>query len=155
MTCYADSDYATCPDTRRSQSGFVVYLGRTPASFGSSRQKTSALSSTEAEYVAAAKAVSNTIWLRTLLGELGYPQTLPTPVYEDNAGCIRMVINQVSTVKHIDIRHHFIRELRESKEIEMFKIKGINNPADMLTKSNTNFAHLCPALFDRSLVIHD
>jgi len=71
-----------------------------------------ATSSVEAEYVASANATKEAIWLHTLLTELDFPSTTATMIYADNQGCIALANNPVShsRAKHIDIRHHFIRE---------------------------------------------
>ena len=71
-----------------------------------------ATSSVEAEYVASANATKEAIWLYTLLTELDFPSTTATMIYADNQGCIALANNPVShsRAKHIDIRHHFIRE---------------------------------------------
>ena len=70
IAAYSDADWAGCPDTRRSTSGYCIYLGDTLVSWSSKRQPTVSRSSAEAEYRAVANAVAECCWLRQLLGEL-------------------------------------------------------------------------------------
>ena len=81
ITAYSDADWAGCPDTRRSTSGFCVFLGNSLISWSSKRQTMVSRSSTEAEYRAIANAISECSWLRQLLGELLYTVTSVTVVF--------------------------------------------------------------------------
>ena len=85
---YVDSDWAGCPDSRRSTSGFVFMLNGAAISWRSKRQPTVALSSAEAEFISASAMVQKVIYLRKFLAYLGYPQPDPTPVFADNETCI-------------------------------------------------------------------
>jgi len=99
-------------------------------------QKTVALSSTEAEYMALSDCSCQVVWMHTLLGELGYALR-PIPICGDNQGSIFITSNPVTEKrsKHIDIRYHFIRETVERKLVDVFFIDGDKNPADLLTKN--------------------
>ena len=99
-------------------------------------QKTVALSSTEAEYMALSDCSCQVVWMHTLLGELGYALR-PRPICGDNQGSIFITSNPVTEKrsKHIDIRYHFIRETVERKLVDVFFIDGDKNPADLLTKN--------------------
>ena len=99
-------------------------------------QKTMALSSTEAEYMALSDCSHQVVWMHTLLGELGY-RLKPVPICGDNQGSIFIASNPITEKrsKHIDIRYHYIRKVIERKLVELFFIDGENNPADMLTKN--------------------
>jgi hypothetical protein len=99
-----------------------------------------ALSSTEAEYVALSLASRDVVWLRSLLSEMGFSQGISTKIYEDNQSCIKIAIStkQLPGTKHIDIRHHFIRQRIESGEIELEGINTRNMVADIFTKSLPN-----------------
>jgi hypothetical protein len=99
-------------------------------------QKTVALSSTEAEYMALSDCSRQVVWMHTLMGELGY-HLKPVPICGDNQGSIFIASNPVTEKrsKHIDIRYHFIRQVLEHKLAELFFIDGEKNPADLLTKN--------------------
>jgi hypothetical protein len=86
--------------------------------------------------MAVAAAVQDAIYLRQLFNDLGFEQREPTVIYEDNQGCIALTENPVmhKRTKHIDIRHHFIREKVESKEIVLKYVATRDQLADMLTK---------------------
>ena len=76
-------------------------------------------------------------WLRSFSGEMGYPSHGPTPLCSDNQAAIFLAINPAveHRTKHIDIRHHYIREQFNEGVIEPFHIAGEENPADLFTKS--------------------
>jgi hypothetical protein len=96
-----------------------------------------ALSSSEAEYMAASAAAQEAIYLRRLLDELGFIQEGATRIMEDNQGCIALSVNPVhqKRSKHIDIKHHFIRELVEGGVIELVYVPTEYQQADLLTKA--------------------
>ena len=133
---YADSDWAGDRDTRRSVTAYVFILGGAAISWGSKLQPTVALSSSEAEYMAACSAVQEAVHLRLLLKSLGYEQVGCTTIYEDNQGCIGMSKNPIlrKRAKHIDIRYHFIRERVASGDVKLVYIETENQLADILTK---------------------
>jgi len=95
-----------------------------------------ALSSTEAEYMALTHATKETVWLRALLGELGFHQGDPSTIFEDNQSCIALARNPVhhARTKHIDIRHHYIREKLESGEVTLRYVNTKEMVADAFTK---------------------
>ena len=99
-------------------------------------QKTIALSSTEAEYMALSDCSRQVVWMHTLLGELGY-NLKATPIHGDNQGSIFIASNPVTEKrsKHIDIRFHYIREVVDRCLVELYFINGEENPADLLTKN--------------------
>jgi hypothetical protein len=133
---YSDADWAGDEETRRSTTGFVVLLGGGAVSWASKRQKTVALSSAEAEYMATAAATQEIVWVRTLLNELGYEQDSPTPLLCDNQAAIAMAGNAVhhSRIKHIDLRHHFIRERVADGSMRVQWVPSTDQVADLLTK---------------------
>ncbi|MCP4115733.1 MAG: Ty1/Copia family ribonuclease HI [Desulfobacteraceae bacterium] len=101
------------------------------------RQPVVALSSTEAEYVALSSAAQQAVWLRQLLKNLGCEQHQPTTVYEDNQGAICLARNPIAhkKTKHIEIRHHYIREKVADKTLALKYIGTTDMAADIFTKA--------------------
>ena len=136
LSAWTDSDWASDPYTRRSQTGFFLKLANGIFSWTSHAQKTIAHSSTEAEYMALSDCSRQVVWVRNLLGELGY-KLEAIPIAGDNQGSIFLSSNPVTSKlsKHIDIRYHYIREVIERGLVKVEFIEGSNNPADLLTKN--------------------
>ena len=111
---WTDSDYAGDVNTRRSTTGYLFQLSGGPISWASTKQKTIALSTCEAEYMAACEGVKEAIWLKGLSTSLGYSDVYPESitVYGDNQGAIDLSHNPEhhKQTKHIDIRYHWLRE---------------------------------------------
>ncbi|XP_071704940.1 uncharacterized mitochondrial protein AtMg00810-like [Rutidosis leptorrhynchoides] len=95
LVAYSDGDWAGCPTTRRSTSGYCVFLGNNLLSWSSKRQLTPSRSSAEAEYRGVANAVAETCWIRNLLRELHCPLTSATIVYCDNVSSVYFSSNPV------------------------------------------------------------
>ena len=133
---YSDANWGNDINTRRSTSGYIFYIAGGVVSWSSKRQATVALSSTEAEYMALTHATKETVWLRALLGELGFHQGDPSTIFEDNQSCIALARNPVhhARTKHIDIRHHYIREKLESGEVTLRYVNTKEMVADAFTK---------------------
>ena len=131
-----DSDWASDPHSRRSQTGFFLKLANGIFSWQSRAQKTIAHSSTEAEYMAMSDCSRQVVWVRNLLAELGY-HVSHIPLSGDNQGSIFIASNPVTEPrsKHIDIRYHYIREVHDKGIVDVFYIDGNNNPADIFTKN--------------------
>ncbi|PIL28349.1 hypothetical protein GSI_09500 [Ganoderma sinense ZZ0214-1] len=144
-----DSDWASDPYTRRSQPGFMLKLANCAFSWVSRAQKTIALSSTEAEYMAMSDCSRQVVWVHNLLAELGY-HIGRVPLSGDNQGSIHIGQNPVteSRSKHIDIRYHYIREVYDRGITDIFYVEGTNNPADIFTKNlgTVKFHHFRPYL---------
>lgn len=136
LTACVDSDWGSDPNTRRSQTGYILKLANGIFSWNSHAQKTVAHSSMEAEYMAMSDCSRQVAWIRMLLGELGY-QLEPIPLCGDSQGAQFLSDNPVTErrSKHIDIRYHYIKEVIAKKYIEIFFIDGKENPADMFTKN--------------------
>ena len=136
---YADSDWASDKDTRRSVTAYVYILGGAAVSWTSRLQQTVALSSSESEYMAASAAAQEAIHLRRLLESLGFKQDGPTVIYDDNQGAIAMTKNPVMhrRTKHIDIRHHFVREAVARGDVRLVYVPTSEQAADLLTKALT------------------
>ena len=134
---FVDSDWAGCQDTRRSTSGFTLMLNGAAVSWKSKRQTVVALSSAEAEFVAASSLVQEVIYTRRLLEKLGFSQTEPTVIYEDNRTCIAWSEGSVGgsdRAKHIDLREHFVHDAVQAKVLKLEAIASADNVADLLTK---------------------
>ena len=134
---YVDSDWGSDPDTMRSTTGYCMMLCGGAISWSSKKQPTVALSSTEAEFMAASSCVQDVLHIRMLLDELGFDIDAPTPIYEDNNGCIYMSKNQGKhkRAKHIDMRYHFIRDAVDAGVVILEYVKTSLQVADALTKS--------------------
>ena len=130
-----DSDYAGDLDNRRSLTGFLFTLNNCTISWKASLQSVVALSTTEAEYTAAAEAFKEAIWLRGMINELGYEQS-SIAILCDSQSAISLSKNQVhhEKTKHIDIKLHFIRLEVSKGTVKLVKVHTSNNVADMLTK---------------------
>lgn len=121
VEAFSDSDCASSKDTRMSVSGALVIINGGPVIFKSSQQRTVALGSAEAEQMALSACAEEIVWLRNLLFELGYPVSTATTVKLDNQSAIAIATNigYQSRAKHIDIRHHFVRDHVESGTVKL------------------------------------
>ena len=137
LISYTDSDWAGCADDRKSTSGYAHSFGSGVISWASKKQQTIALSSSEAEYMAATSAACQTVWLRRILADLKEKQDEATIMFCDNKSTIAMTKNPVfhGRTKHIEIRHHFIRELVAKKEIKLEYRSTEEQVADIFTKA--------------------
>ncbi|XP_071722951.1 uncharacterized mitochondrial protein AtMg00810-like [Rutidosis leptorrhynchoides] len=144
LVAYSDADWAGCPTTRRSTSGYCVFLGNNLVSWSSKRQLTPSRSSAEAEYRGVANAVAETCWIRNLLRELHCPLTAATIVYCDNVSSVYLSSNPVQhqRTKHIEIDIHFVRDLVAQGQVRVLHVPSRYQFADIFTKG------LSFALFD-------
>ena len=112
LVVYMDADQVRCPYTRRSTSGYAVFLGDNLVSWSSKHQHTVSWSNAEAEYHAVANGIAEATWLRQLLFELHHPPCRATMVYCDNVSAVYLSSNpqQHQRTKHVEINLHFIRE---------------------------------------------
>lgn len=135
-TAFVDADYGGCKDTRRSTSGYVFLMAGGPVSWSSKRQATVALSTVEAEYVAMSRCAQQMVWMHSWLDEVEIKYTLPGLIKGDNSGAIALTKNTKDhgKIKHIDIRHHYIRELLKKGNIILEQVSTTENLADIFTK---------------------
>ncbi|GJX26980.1 retrovirus-related pol polyprotein from transposon TNT 1-94 [Tanacetum coccineum] len=136
LTTFADVDHAGCQDTRRSTSGSMQFLGYRLISWSSKKQKSVAISSTEAEYIAFSGCCAQILWMRSQLTDYGFGFN-KIPLYCDNKSAIALCCNNVqhSRSKHIDIRFHFINEHVENGVIELYFVNTEYQLADIFTKA--------------------
>ncbi|KAK3003506.1 hypothetical protein RJ639_019773 [Escallonia herrerae] len=136
LLVYSDSDWAGDPTDRTSTTGYVTYLGSTPISWCSKKQRSVSRSSTEAEYRAVAAALAETNWLTNLLRELRFPLKAIPRILCDNVGMTYICENPVfhSKMKHIAIDFHFVRDQVQRKEVEVKHLHSADQVADVLTK---------------------
>ncbi|GJV51959.1 ribonuclease H-like domain-containing protein [Tanacetum coccineum] len=136
LTTYPDADWAGCPATRRSTSGYCVFLGDNLLTWSSKRQDMLSRSSVEAEYRGVANAVAETSWLRNLLLELQTPLSTATLVYCDNVSVVYMSANPVQhqRTKHIEIDIHFVRDKVAADHVRVLHVPSRFQYADIFTK---------------------
>lgn len=132
---YADADWATDLQDRKSVSGFAFKVYGCTVSWSSKKQSTVSLSSSEAEYVALSAAVAEAVWIIGILEDL-HVAAKPVTIFEDNHGCICMAKNlENKRTKHIDVKHHFIRDLVGRGTLNVEPIGTHDQLADLFTKS--------------------
>jgi transposase InsO family protein len=132
---YCDADYAGDLNTRRSTTGYTFILNGGVVSWSSRLQPTVAVSTAEAEYMAAAAAVKEALWLRTLLNDLDI-NAGTIPILCDNQGAIKLLKHPIASVrsKHIDVIYHFARERVARKEVTFDYCATDKMVADCMTK---------------------
>jgi hypothetical protein len=132
---FSDSDYGGDLSDRKSTTGFAFYLYGSLISWGSRKQHTVALSTTEAEYMALAEAGKENLWIKQFLGQIGI-DCERTILMGDNYGAMELAKNPTnhSRTKHIDIRYHFIRDQVLEQNIEILPVDTLEQTADIFTK---------------------
>lgn len=139
LTGFSDSDLGGHLDDRKSTGGVVFYLNESIITWVSQKQRCVALSSCEAEFMAANAAACQGIWLRNVLSQITDAEVSPVVLYVDNKSAIDLAKNPVfhGRSKHIDIRYHFIRDCVERGEVIIRHVRGDLQRADILTKALT------------------
>ncbi|GJV53824.1 hypothetical protein Tco_1449565 [Tanacetum coccineum] len=135
LTAYSDADHARYQDTRCSTSGSAQFLGDKLVSRSSKKQKSNAIASTKAEYIAISGCCAQILWMRSQLTNYGF-QFNKIPMYCDNKSVIALCCNIVkhSIEKHIDVRYHFIKEHVENGIVELYFVRTKYQLADIFTK---------------------
>lgn len=133
---YSDSNWAGCPDSRRSTSGYCVFLGSTLVSRKSKKQPTVSKSSTEVEYKALSCLAYEVIWIAALLVELNISISTPHHLFCDNLGARALALNTVfhARTKHIELTYHYIRYLVQDGTVVIEFISSALQFADVFTK---------------------
>ena len=136
LSGYCDADWAGSADDRKSTFGGCFFLENNLVSWFSKKQNCVSLSTAEAEYIAAGSSCSQMIWMKQMLTEYNVTQDVMT-LYCDNLSTINISKNPIqhSRTKHIDIRHHFIRDLVEEKTIKLEHVATELQLADIFTKA--------------------
>ena len=134
---YTDADHAGNPDNGRSTSGYLVKMGSGAISWQSRLQSLVALSTTEAEYVAATTAGQEILFLRNLLTAFGYDLSSPSTLYIDNQSALQVAKNPEhhGRMKHLDLRYYWLRDEVEKGSIRLEHVGTDEMPADLLTKA--------------------
>ena len=137
LTGYSDSDHAGDMDDRKSTTGMIFFLDDIPVSWQLQKQRVVAMSSCEAEYMAASTAACQGVWLARLLGEMLNEEPVKPQLLVDNKSAISLSKNPVfhDRSKHIEIRYHFIRECVEEGRNGIDYIRTSDQCADILTKA--------------------
>ncbi|GKE55098.1 ribonuclease H-like domain-containing protein [Tanacetum coccineum] len=133
---YTDADWAGFPSTRRSTSGYCVFLCDNLLSWSATRQHTISRSSVEAEYRGVANVVAETAWIHNLLRELHSPLLTATVVYCDNVSAVYMSANPVQhqRTKHIEIDIHFVRDMVKAGHVRVLHVPSRFQYGDIFTK---------------------
>jgi len=147
---YSDSDFAGDVEDRKSTSGVGYFLDSSLVTWASQKQKIVALSSCEAEYVAAAGAACQGIWLSRLVADMLRTKVTTVKLLMDNMSAIALSKNPVhhDRSKHIDTKYHFLRECVEDGKVEVDHVGTAEQLADIFTKAlgHVRFVELRSAL---------
>ncbi|GJR57150.1 retrovirus-related pol polyprotein from transposon RE1 [Tanacetum coccineum] len=150
LKAYCDSDWDNCLNTRRSVTGFCIFLGSSLISWQSKKQTVVSRSSTEAEYRALADCTCEITWLLSLMKDLQIITSTPVPIYCDNQSSIALASNPVqhARTKHIEIDCHFVREKIKNGTILPTFVASNHQIADVLTKGlSRSLFHQCISKF--------
>ena len=133
---FTDSDYAGCVEDRKSTTGYAFILSDAAVAWSSRKQAIVTLSTTEAEFVAAATSTCQLIWMKRILKRIGYAGSSSPVIFCDNSSAIKLSKNPVmhGKSKHIDVRFHFLRDLVNEGEVQLKFCGTRDQVADIFTK---------------------
>ena len=138
LYCYVDADFANCAETRRSNTGYLIFLDGSLIAFVSKRQSGVALSTTDAEVRAATAACKEILWVVRLIDELGFAQKQPVDVMEDNSATVTLSqssgAQHSGRIKYMSIRDKFCLNLAQDGVVRFVKVTTDQQIADVLTK---------------------
>ncbi|GKA24309.1 hypothetical protein Tco_0710342 [Tanacetum coccineum] len=136
LTAFVDADHAGCQDSRKSTSGSAQFLGEKLVSRSSKKQKSTAISTTEVEYISMSGCYAQILWMRSQLTDYKFDFN-KIPLYSDSQSAIALSCNimQHSRTKHIVVRYYFIKEQVENEVVELYFVKTDYQLADIFTKS--------------------
>ncbi|XP_019155017.1 PREDICTED: uncharacterized protein LOC109151872 [Ipomoea nil] len=134
---FSDSDWADCPEDRKSTSGFAVFLGSNLISWVCKKQRTVARFSTESEYKALVDVCGEVIWIMSLLHEIHVPGISVQKLWCNNLGATYICVNPIfhACTKHVEINYHFVRDRVAVVEIQVNFISTKDQLADIFTKA--------------------
>jgi hypothetical protein len=146
VKCYTDAGFETDRDDIRSQSGYVFVMNGGAVDWRSSKQSTTAMYTTESEYIAASEAAQEAVWIRKFISGLGVVPSIENPIdmYCDNTGAI-VIANEPGVLrgaKHILRKFHYIREVVERGDVRILKVPTEDNLADPFTKPMSCTKHV-------------
>nr|GEW59334.1 hypothetical protein [Tanacetum cinerariifolium] len=140
---YADANWVKCVVTRKSVTGYCVFLNWSLISWKSKKQNTLSKSSTEAEYRVLDSVTNEVIWILKILKDLNINNLLHVFLHSDNNSTIKIAANPVfhERTKHLEIDLHFVREIFLSGVVKTVKVDSANQIADILTKGLDTLQH--------------
>ncbi|GJX52001.1 ribonuclease H-like domain-containing protein [Tanacetum coccineum] len=143
LKAYSDADWAKCVVTRKSVTGYCIFINDNLISWKSKKQNTISKSSSEAGYIALASVTSEVIWVLKVLKDLGYDNLLPVSLFCDSKPAIKIDANPVfhERTKHFEIDLHFVREKILKGVIKTVKVESADQIADILTKGLDTIQH--------------